>query len=399
MAKKQSRRRSRVHPTGRRRSKEQRNITFVTGTRAEFGLMETTLDWIVRHHKLKLQIVATGMHLSKKHGHTLDDIQKQGWKVDAIVPWPGGSSESSQAASTGRAVEKLTAAFEKLKTDIVLVVGDRVEAFAAATAGQISGKIVAHVHGGDRAMGQVDDTLRHAITKLSHIHFAATPQSADRIARLGEERSHIYCFGAPGIDGITSLAKGRAHIQRTYKVKAGRFGLVVLHPTDTNEKKESDRAKMLLTAMQADKRRYVIVYPNNDPGSAGISSVWDSLKDKPNLTLLKNVPRADFLGLMRDCATLIGNSSSGIIEAASFGTPVIDIGPRQEGREHGGNVLHVPFERSEISRAVRASGGESWNVRFPAVNLYGGANTGKRIAHTLGSLIITPTLRRKLITY
>jgi len=361
--------------------------------------MATTLDWIVRHHRLRLQIVATGMHLSKKHGYTLNDIKKEGWPVAATVPWPGGLTESAMASATGGAVEKLTATFEKLKTDIVLVVGDRVEAFAAATAGQLSGKIVAHVHGGDRAMGQVDDTLRHAITKLSHIHFAATPQSADRIAKLGEDRSRIFCFGAPGIDGITSLAKGRAHIQRTYKVKAGRFGLVVLHPTDTDAKKEVERAKLLLAAMQADKRRYVIIYPNNDPGSAGISSVWDTLKAKPNITLLKNVPRADFVGLMRDCATLIGNSSSGIIEAASFGTPVIDIGPRQEGREHGGNVLHVDFEKRAIALAIRASGGEGWNVKFPAVNLYGGANTGKRIAHALGSLIITPELRRKLITY
>src|SRR5205823_3026318 len=156
-----------------------RTICFVTGTRADFGLMQSTLRAIAAHPNLRLQIIATGMHLDPAHGRTIDQIGRDGFKVDATVPWkPAGSNLTLLAQETGAATALLAAAYAKLNSDIILVVGDRVEAFAAATAAHLSGKILAHVHGGDRAQGQVDDTLRHAITKLAHIHFPATKQSA-----------------------------------------------------------------------------------------------------------------------------------------------------------------------------------------------------------------------------
>jgi UDP-hydrolysing UDP-N-acetyl-D-glucosamine 2-epimerase len=371
-----------------------RNICFVTGTRAEYGLMQTTLRAIASHKKLNLQIIATGMHLSREHGNTVREIPH----VDAIVPWKG-----DLATATGNATAKLAAAFEKLKTDIVLVVGDRVEAFAGATAGHLSGRIVAHIHGGDRALGQVDDALRHAITKLAHVHFPATPASAERIAKLGEDLWRIHRVGAPGIDGIARLASKR-------KTK-GRFALLVLHPADGDDRLESTRASKVLNGVRmSGVPRVEIVFPNNDPGSAGIASVWEMVarthpspppeyRERGQYILHRNLARGDYLSLLRDAAVLVGNSSSGIIEAASFGTPVIDIGPRQAGREHGNNVVHVDYDARQIARAIRQFTGEGWSVRFPTQNLYGGAGTGRKIADVLARLIITPELRRKLITY
>ncbi len=177
-----------------------RRICFVTGTRAEFGLMQSVLRAIDSHPSLELQIVATGMHLDRRHGRTIDSL---GRKIHAIVPWRSKTGSPIETAqSTGHAITHLAATFDRLKSDIVLVVGDRVEAFAAASAAHIGGKIVAHIHGGDRALGQVDDSLRHAITKLAHLHFAATKQSARRIKKLGEDDWRIFPVGAPGIDGI-----------------------------------------------------------------------------------------------------------------------------------------------------------------------------------------------------
>jgi UDP-N-acetylglucosamine 2-epimerase (non-hydrolysing)/GDP/UDP-N,N'-diacetylbacillosamine 2-epimerase (hydrolysing) len=317
------------------------------------------------------------MHLSRQHGYTRREIPH----VDAIVPWKG-----DLATATGTATAKLAAAFEKLKTDVVLVVGDRVEAFAGATAGHLSGRIVAHIHGGDRALGQVDDALRHAITKLSHVHFPATPASADRIAKLGEDLWRIHLVGAPGIDGIAKLAS-KPNAKK-------RFALLVLHPADGNDELEFTRAKVVLEGLRmSGMPRVEIVYPNNDPGSAGI------VKAIVGLPVHKNLARRDYLALLRDTAVLVGNSSSGIIEAASFGTPVVDIGPRQAGREHGNNVVHVDYDARQIARAIRQFTGEGWSVRFPTQNLYGGAGTGRRIADVLARLIITPELRRKLIAY
>jgi UDP-N-acetylglucosamine 2-epimerase (non-hydrolysing)/GDP/UDP-N,N'-diacetylbacillosamine 2-epimerase (hydrolysing) len=183
-------------------------VCFVTGTRAEFGLMRHVLLAIQQHAKLKLQIVVTGMHLDAAHGDGLAEIKRGGWQIDGVVGWDSDSGRDRKtiARNTGSAIARLADAFADLKTDIVLVVGDRVEAFAAASAAHLSGIAVAHVHGGDRAEGQIDDSLRHAISKLAHIHFPATRQSAERLAKLGENRLRIHRTGSPGLDRITEEA-------------------------------------------------------------------------------------------------------------------------------------------------------------------------------------------------
>ena len=357
-----------------------RNVCFVTGTRAEFGLMRSTLLALGHHPAVALQIVATGMHLSPAHGRTVDAVRAAGWRVDAEVPWDG----DGLAEQTGRATAGLAAALRQLQSHVVLVVGDRVEAFAAATAAHLSGRIVAHVHGGDRALGQVDDALRHAVTKLAHVHFPATPASADRLLKLGEDRWRIHRVGSPGIDGIATQAEAT-------KTPPG-FALVVLHPTDADDAVEERRAAMLLAAVRAAGLRPVVVYPNNDPGHAGIVRCWQRLVDAD---VYPDVPRPRFLALMRDAAVLVGNSSSGIIEAASFGTPVVDVGPRQAGREHGPNVVHAGWSAASLRRAMSAVVGR----RFPRRNPYGGRDTGRRIADVLATVTLDARLRRKLIAY
>lgn len=369
----------------RRKATHPRNVCFVTGTRAEFGLMETTLRAIQSHPKLKLQLVATGMHLSRRHGYTVNEIQARGWRVDVTVPWRGGP-----AVATGSVVAKLATAFETLRSDVVLIVGDRVEAFAAAAAGHLSGRVVAHVHGGDRALGQMDDALRHAITKLAHVHFPATPQSAERLMKLGEDAWRIHLAGAPGIDGITQQATRRQFYDEPY-------GLVVLHPASPQPAKEQVNAMRVLEGvLQSGCPRVLIVYPNNDPGAQGIADYWDQMQPEGvRCEVVRNLSRHDFLAHLRDAAFILGNSSSGIIEAASFGTPVIDVGPRQAGREHGDNVRHVDYTSAQIARVIR----QCMNHRFPKRNLYGGRGTGRKIASVLGRLIINPRLQRKLIAY
>jgi len=351
--------------------------------------MKSTLLALVDHPQLQLQIIVTGMHLSAKHGRTVQSIRDEGWTVDATVPWVA-VGESQNAVQTGRAMGGIAAAMDRLNTDIVLVVGDRVEAFAAAAAGHVGGRIVAHIHGGDRALGQVDDSLRHAITKLAHLHFPATVASKQRILKLGEDAWRVHRVGSPGIDGIAGQA-GPSEM-------AGRFALVVLHPTDTDEAAEQRRAGLLLKCVRRiGFDRIVIVYPNNDPGYAGIIRCWESLAG--DAIVFRDVPRPRFLGLVRDAAMLIGNSSSGIIEAASFGTPVVDVGPRQMGREHSDNLVHVSFSKNEIDRALR----KIWNggkpLRFPKRNAYGGDGAGRRITEILAKVKIDVKLRRKLIAY
>jgi UDP-hydrolysing UDP-N-acetyl-D-glucosamine 2-epimerase len=379
-----------------------RRVCFVTGTRAEFGLMRRVLETIRDHPQLTLQLIVTGMHLHAEHGRSIDEIRRQGWKIDAVIPWKHSGSNSVELASqTGRAIARLARAYQRLKSDIVLVTGDRVEVFAAASAGHISQRIVAHVHGGDRAAGQIDDSLRHTVSKLAHVHFPATASSKQRLLKLGEDRWRIHQVGSPGIDGIVNDAASIKQIRTQFpRLDRHRFALVVLHPVESSEQREQQNAQTLLNAIrQAGIEQTVVIYPNNDPGCRGIMRCWES--NANHITyLLKDVPRVLFLGLLRDCAMLVGNSSSGIIEAASFGAPVIDIGPRQQGRERGENVMNVPPSEALVYRAVRRVWTNGHPRRWRGRNLYGGKGTASRIARILAGLDLNnPRLKSKLIAY
>jgi UDP-hydrolysing UDP-N-acetyl-D-glucosamine 2-epimerase len=368
-----------------------RRVCFVTGTRAEFGLMERTLRAIQAQPEIQLQLVVTGMHLDRRHGRTINEIRKRGWRVDVTVPWkPAGSDLTALAEQTGIAGAKLARVFERLRSDIVLVVGDRVEAFAAASAGHLSGRIVAHVHGGDRAQGQVDDTLRHAITKLAHVHFAATRDSAERIVKLGEDPRRVHVVGSPGLDGILEDAIPNPP-------RNGRFGLMVLHPTSADEALEEWRTRTVLRACNV-LRNLQIVLPNNDPGASGIIRALEHHANG-NCTLHDNLTRPHFLGLLRDADVLMGNSSAGIIEAASFGTPVIDVGDRQRGRLRGENVTNVPFREIAIRSALQRYCNGSRPTRFPRKNPYGRGDTGRRIARILARIPLEDMNKHKLIAY
>jgi UDP-hydrolysing UDP-N-acetyl-D-glucosamine 2-epimerase len=378
-----------------------KRICFVTGTRAEYGLMRSTLAVIAQHPSLELQLVATGMHLHRRYGRTIDEIRRDGWTVDATVPWPlDADTPAAVAARTGAAMAKLAATYERLQTDVVLVVGDRVEAFAAAAAGQVSQRVVAHVHGGDRAAGQIDDALRHAITKLAHVHFPATPASAARIVKLGEDPRRIHRVGAPGIDGIATAAAPMAVLRERFPgLREGQFALIVLHPTDATGETESSRASTVLRASRAAGiEQVVVIYPNSDPGSQPIIRCWEARQAEIDF-LLPDAPRDVFLGLMRRCAVMVGNSSAGIIEAGALGTPVVNVGDRQAGRERGANVADVGFRASEITLAVRSALSIDRTGRPDKTHPYGGGRAGVRIAAALDRLMINNRLLRKLIAY
>jgi UDP-hydrolysing UDP-N-acetyl-D-glucosamine 2-epimerase len=341
------------------------------------------------------------MHLDRAHGRSIDAIRADGWKIDATVPWPRSTTASQNARGTGAAMANLAAAFETLRSDVVLVVGDRVEAFAAAAAAHVAGIAVAHVHGGDRALGQIDDSLRHAVTKLAHVHFPATAASAARIRRLGEDAWRIHRVGSPGLDGIRAAAASRAEVAGAFPgLEPCRFALLVLHPATSDQRVERRVAETVVRAvLRAGIPRVVIVHPNNDPGGRGIARAWESAAHDRRLVIRRDVPRAIFLGLMREAAVLVGNSSSGIIEAASFGTPVVDIGSRQGGRERSGHVVNVTARPA----AIRAALGKIWRggrpIRFRGRNVYGGDGAGTRIASALSRLSVDARLLRKLIAY
>ena len=390
---------------------QRRRVCFVTGTRAEFGLMRSTLEAIRAHAKLKLQLVVTGMHLDPTRGGSVDQIRAKGWTIDRVVPWPAPAFEADNAIQTGEAMAGIARAVSELESQIVLIVGDRVEAFAAASAAHIAGRVVAHVHGGDRALGQVDDSLRHAITKLAHVHFPATKHSAARIARLGEDKWRIHQVGSPGLDDLPAHPVAWPSRPSTSRPGGGRTGetpmpreeptaLVVLHPVDTDGSVEYTRALTVLRAVASIPFHHIsIVYPNTDPGAAGIVRCWREHATGARYEVFSDLPRDQFLGRLRNATVLVGNSSSGIIEAASFGTPVIDVGPRQQGRERSQNVTSMPYSEAAIRRELKRLWNNGRPKRFRGRNVYGGGGAGRKIAAVLARVDLGDRTRRKLIAY
>ncbi len=373
------------------------NICFVTGTRAEFGLMRRTLRAIQDKSELNLQLLVTGTHLDAACGSTIDEIRREKWKINSVVDWQDRAPHSGPAQAVGRAITTMADEFERLSTDVVLVVGDRVEAFAAASAAHLSGKVVVHIHGGERATGQLDDTMRHAISKLSHIHLCATRGANERLIRMGEDAWRIHTVGAPGLDGIRDDAISAKAMRELGIESAGDYILFLLHPCFAGDAANHAMAYELLGSLRGCQLPVIAMMPNGDAGSDGIRSALSSGLNERGMTVLTHVSRGAFLGLMRDARLMVGNSSSGIIEAASFGTPVLDVGPRQFGRETSGNVSHVEASPKELKEAIRRELARPIMTRV--ANVYGDGKSAGRIVRTLCELKPDRRLLIKTIAY
>lgn len=370
-----------------------RTICVITGSRAEYGLLRPVMRAIEDNPRLALKVVAAGMHLSKRFGMTVNEILKD-FSVDARVPMtPAKDSPAAMAASIGVGIRGFVAVFEKSRPDVVVVLGDRVEALAAAVAASYMNIPVAHIHGGDRS-GSVDENARHAITKLSHIHFAATRQSAARILKMGEEKWRVHVTGAPGLDGIRQSPQVIQKVLKLYGLQKP-FVLVVQHPVSTQATLAACQIHETLEAVSALKMPVLIIRANADSGGRAINAViGDFIRQHPGNKAVTSMPREHYLALLQSAAVLVGNSSSGIIEAPYLGTAVVDVGNRQQGRESTGPVMRAPHDSKAIVRAVRRGMKIGKGSRRESV-----FGAGKRIAHLLARVPLTPKLIEKQISY
>lgn len=356
-----------------------RKICVVTGTRAEFGLLETVMRAIAAHPALQLQVVACGAHLVTG---TWRAIPQAGFRIDARVPMQraGQVGRFPDAAALGRGISGFARVFERLAPDIVLGLGDRIELLAAASAAAIAGVRVAHLHGGDRAEGVADESIRHAVSKLAHLHFPATAQSRRRLIRLGEDPQVIFCHGSPAIDALRGVTADPDAPQV----------LVLHHPIGAGDAQEAAWMEALLAAT-AGRSRWVLA-PNLDPGREGILAAIRGAGIEP----IQNLERTHWLAALKGARVLVGNSSAGLIEAAALGTPTVNIGPRQGGRERPASVIDVPPETKKIASAIRqALRLDTTRLRHP----YGRGRTGEKITQTLATLDLQHVPVRKQNAY
>jgi len=380
-----------------------RRVAYVTGTRADYGLFSEPLKRIREHEGMDLSLIVTSMHLEPEFGLTVRDIEADGMNVAArvrnLLP---GDTGGDQARSVGNAVIGITQALEDWRPDIVIVLGDRGEMLAGAIAAVHLNIPVAHVHGGE-VSGTVDELVRHAISKLSHVHFAATEDAAERLRRLGERPEHIHVVGACGLDYLRRFEPvPDSDLEHEVGVDVSSpFVIFTQHPVTAEMAQAAAQMEMSLRALEKSGVQVVATYPNADAGGRAMIEVLDRWRDRAWLHVFPNLGQRRFATLLKKASVMVGNSSSGIIEAPYFGVPVVNIGSRQSGRLRAENVLDVAYDqeaiRSAIDRALNDAGFRS-SARGSR-NPYGDGRAGERIVEVLASLEIGPGLLNKQISY
>jgi GDP/UDP-N,N'-diacetylbacillosamine 2-epimerase (hydrolysing) len=381
-----------------------RRVLYVTGTRADFGLMQHVLARIDAHPRLQLQLAVTGMHLSPAFGETVREIEASGLPIVARIPTEVESrSPAAMARGIGQMVVALTEVLEREQPDLMLLVGDRGEMLAGAIAALHVGVPNVHLHGGERS-GTVDEPVRHAITKLSHWHFVATEASRARVIALGERPEHVWVTGAPSLDGLAAVldAPRASALSRLGLEADATYALVLFHPVVQQREDAFCQTAALAEALErvavAQGLRLVWLEPNADAGSGGILQALDAAAQRlgQRLVRITHLTRAHYLEALRHAQVLVGNSSSGIIEAASLGTPVVNIGDRQRGRERNANTWDCGVEAAAIEAAVRQALGHG---RFAPTNVYGDGHAAERIVRLLAQTPFAPDLLDKINTY
>jgi UDP-hydrolysing UDP-N-acetyl-D-glucosamine 2-epimerase len=373
---------------------DRRRVAVVTGSRAEFGLLRPVMRAVRDHPGLELAVIAAGSHLVSP-AQTYRDVKAdfEGLIADAIpMQTAGRTGRLEDAEATGVGVARFARSFTRVRPDWVVVLGDRIEALAAAVAAAIGGIALAHVHGGDRAEGVADEAMRHAITKLAHLHLPATEESAQRIIRMGERPEQVVVVGSPAVDGLDSTPPLD---ERTFSELGDPEVLLLLHPIGRDDASERRACEAILGALP--DRRVLALHPNLDPGREGIVAALAGA----NARVLPHLPRDRFIGVLKRLATnggmLIGNSSAALIEGAAMRLRAVDIGPRQAGRERAGNVVHSEETAEDVARALTAASSLDLSR---LVHPFGDGRAGTRIALRLATVDPRdPGLLRKRCTY
>lgn len=383
-------------------SKKEKKIAYVTGTRADFGLMTPVLKAIEKSKGLSLQLYVTGIHLMPEFGETALEVLREfpdAKKISAVFK---SDERAGMAEFTGIFLSKIVVAFEKDKPDFVLTLGDRPEMLMVAAACLYLGIPSGQIHAGDKS-STVDDTARHAITKLSSLHFVATKEAEERVMKIGEERWRVHRVGAPALDTIKKerIPSSKEASDFLGIPRGTAFLLVTQHPVSELWKEALRQMRETLEAVKSFNLPVVVLYPHADAGGRRMVSEILKQKNNPLFRIFPSVPYKMFLALERDAAVWVGNSSAMMIESASFRTPCVNVGERQSGRVRGENVIDAGYHRAEIGAAIAKSLRDTASfTRLRRIkNPWGDGRAAERIIKILEQLPDTQKLLAKQIAY
>ena len=367
-----------------------RKIAVFTGTRAEYGLLYWVIKGVYEAESAELQLIAGGMHLSPEFGFTIENIRADGFPVAAEIEFLLSSDSSvGIAKSMGLAVISAAEAINRLQPDLIVLLGDRFEAMAVAQAAMLARVPIAHIHGGETTEGLIDEAIRHSLTKMSHIHFTSTEHYRRRVIQLGEAPESVFNVGAPGIDSIKGLPLlDKEALSRSVNFDlTSPFFLVTYHPV-TLEARGADQALLnLLSAFdEFEKFNLLMTFPNADTNGRGLAEILKSYcrKNEGRACLVESLGQLRYLSAMKHCSAVIGNSSSGLIEAPTFKVPVVNIGNRQKGRITGENVITCDESLGSIVSALSKSiSGEFREICVKSKSPYGEGGASGLIVENL----------------
>ena len=374
---------------------QKRKVCVVVGSRANYGSIKSVMRAVQQHPDLDLQLVVAASALLDRYGSVVQIVEQDGFRPDARVHMLiEGETPLTMAKSTGMGLLELPTVFDNLQPDIVVTVGDRFETIATAIAAAYMNIPLAHTMGGE-VTGTIDESVRHAVTKLAHIHFPANRLAGKNIVRMGEDPSTVHVVGCPRIDLVAEIAtKGAERLLDDVDLDgvgapldlSQPYIMVIQHPVTTEYGQGQRQIEEVLAAVQALQMQTIIFWPNADAGSEDIARGIRIFRERnPKIDyvhVIKNLEVEIYTRLMIHAACLLGNTSSAIREGPFLGTPAVNIGTRQSGRERGANVIDVGYDRDEV---VRAASSQIHHGRYPSDHVYGDGGAGKRIADILAT--------------
>jgi len=380
-----------------------RKICFITGTRAEYGLLRQLILSTSKDKSLISQIIVTGSHLSRDHGLTYKEIEADGLVITNKVNLKiKGDSSQEIINSMSEGLKGFSKALSILKPDLVIILGDRYEIFAAASTAMILNIPIAHIHGGETTEGAYDEAMRHSITKMSHLHFVAAPEYQKRVHQLGENSKNIFLVGGLGVDAMHSLSLlNKGDLEKSLNYKFGKRNLLItLHPETLEKKKTStDQIIELLSALEEVKdTKFIFTLPNADTNNRKITKMIEKFHaEHPSVSkIFPSLGQLRFLSTLKFIDGIVGNSSSGLTEAPSFKIGTINLGDRQTGRLKAKSVIDSNFEKKKILRSIKTLYTKSFQRNLSSVvNPYGKPGASKKILKTIKEISLENILKKK----
>lgn len=383
-----------------------KKILAITGIRSEYFILQPVLEELIKRKDIELKVIVTGTHLSPVYGNTYKLIENDGYNIIKLESLISSDSLSGRCKSIGIQIMGLTDIVNREKPDWLMVLGDREESISTATVGTYMNIPVAHICGGDRVVGNIDDSVRHAVTKLAHVHFPTTKENGDRILKMGEEPWRVHVVGNPALDSIRkqpNLSYEYINDKLHTRLSPNKpFIILIKHPLSSEISKAGEQMRITLEAVSELGYDTVITYPNSDAGGFEMIKVIKEFESKFNfIKAFQTLPRDIFVNLQRKASLLLGNSSCGLLEAPFLGLPVVNIGNRQKQRQHSENIIFVKHDKNEIKEAVNECiyDKKFMNICKKCNNPYGDGYSGEKIAEIIAETEINDKLINKQIVY